>query len=490
MKDIMFVKMSQVEMPKIIESLKKDFVLWGEDNNFPQSLIDYYQKSSLHNAIIKSKVNDIIGDGLTYEGKTDKKTDIFIEYVNPYETLNDILRKIAYDLTVFGGFALNIIWGRDQKTISEIYHIDMANVRCGIMNEKKQVEYYLYSEKWNDYRPSYKQIPAYNPMKADLEPSQLLYYKSYNPGLKYYPLPSYVGALTSIETDIEINNFHLAHIKNGMTPNIMISFVDGVPTQDEMKAIEKQIKNKYVGTDNAGKFMVTFSSDKDKAPVIQTISPAQLDKQFIQLQDTVLQNILSGHGVVSPLLVGIPTPVGLGGTNMIKEAWELYHNRVINPFKTEVLSVINKIMSVNKMKELSINTSSPVSFSFSENILKEILTLNEMREMIGYDSVEESNNIGNNDDNDNINNDVNNDEKPEASPTEENITDEGTIAQISLNGAQIASLLQIVTAVSMHQLEYESAITLIVSAFPFNDKIARDILGNPENLKPTEPEQK
>lgn len=60
-------------------------------------------------------------------------------------------------------------------------------------------------------------------------------------------------------------------------------------------------------------------------------------------------------------------------------------------------------------------------------------------------------------------------------------TDE-PIAQISLNGAQIQSLLTIVQSVVAKQLEYESAIVLITSAFPFDEATAKEILGNPDKL--------
>jgi hypothetical protein len=63
------------------------------------------------------------------------------------------------------------------------------------------------------------------------------------------------------------------------------------------------------------------------------------------------------------------------------------------------------------------------------------------------------------------------------------ITQEGTVASISLNGAQIQSLLQIVTAVAANQLQYDSAIVLITSAFPFDEQVAKSILGNPDMLK-------
>ena len=56
------------------------------------------------------------------------------------------------------------------------------------------------------------------------------------------------------------------------------------------------------------------------------------------------------------------------------------------------------------------------------------------------------------------------------------------IAKISLNGAQISSILEIVRAVGAGEMEQDSAITLLTTAFPFEEQEARRILGNPKAL--------
>ncbi len=57
------------------------------------------------------------------------------------------------------------------------------------------------------------------------------------------------------------------------------------------------------------------------------------------------------------------------------------------------------------------------------------------------------------------------------------------IQSTALNGAQIASVLEIINAVVTGQLSYEGAVTLLTNAFPFDETTARDILGNPKELK-------
>lgn len=387
--NLIVVNLSQVKLPTFTESRYLDWIKYGDDNEFPNKLQDLANRSALHNAIISSKISNTCGEGFKTDGEIDKNTQLFIDNPNPDEDLETLYNKIVNDYVLYGGYALNVIWSRDRKSISEVYHIDFAKIRCMKQNDKNKITTYLYSKDWSNYRKAENtplEIPAFD-IKTK-EPSQLIYVKQYRPGFDYYPVPSYVGALSYIEIDTEIANFHLSHIKNGMTPNIILNFNNGIPSDDERKTIEKQINQKYTGTDNAGKFILTFSEDKDKAPTVTTLSPSQLDKQFIALEASVLQNILSGHKIISPMLVGIKTEGQLGGGNELDNAFTLFQNSVIKPLQKNTLNVINKICKINGLQELNIIPVAPLEFSWSENVLQTIMTINEMREKIGLDPME------------------------------------------------------------------------------------------------------
>lgn len=387
--------MSKIKLPDYAETHwnNKPWVRYGVDNLFPVFLQELANKSALHNAIISSKVDYSYANGLDTknvynEAKTaDFSTLLFINHPNPYEDLNSIYRKCLYDYTLYGGFCLNVIWAKDRENVSEIYHIDFSKVRAGKKDEREQVKTYYYCEDWSNTRKyGYKEVDAYN--SNHKKGSQLLYVKEYRPGTFYYPLPSYVGALNYISIDCEISNFHLAHIINGMTPNMMISFCNGIPTEEERRRIKQQFVDEFTGSDNAGKFFVTFSEDKERVPQLTTISADNLDEQFIQLQATVLQNILSGHKVVSPMLVGIKTEGQLGGNTELETSFEIFNNTVIKPIQKEVTGTLNRLLSHTlhwNGTEVVPTDATPVSFTWSENILSQILTPDEMRERIGID---------------------------------------------------------------------------------------------------------
>lgn len=387
--------MSKIKLPDYAETYwnNKPWVRYGVDNQFPVFLQELANKSALHNAIISSKVDYSYANGLDTKNvyneakASDFSTLLFINHPNPYEDLNSIYRKCLYDYTLYGGFCLNVIWAKDRENVSEIYHIDFSKVRAGKKDEREQVKTYYYCEDWSNTRKyGYKEVDAYNPNHK--KGSQLLYVKEYRPGTFYYPLPSYVGSLNYISIDCEISNFHLAHIINGMTPNMMISFCNGIPTEEERRRIKQQFVDEFTGSDNAGKFFVTFSEDKERVPQLTTISADNLDEQFIQLQATVLQNILSGHKVVSPMLVGIKTEGQLGGNTELETSFEIFNNTVIKPIQKEVTGALNRLLPHTlhwNGTEVVPTDATPVSFTWSENILSQILTPDEMRERIGID---------------------------------------------------------------------------------------------------------
>jgi hypothetical protein len=94
MDNILFIGFADNKIPEFKEVKSKDWVLFGEDNKFPDHLLYLYNKSSNHNAIINGKVIYIIGKG--YETGTGK--------VNSNgETFNEVLKKLCIDIELFGG---------------------------------------------------------------------------------------------------------------------------------------------------------------------------------------------------------------------------------------------------------------------------------------------------------------------------------------------------------------------------------------------------
>lgn len=386
----------RIKLPSFEETCfsNKPYVKYGEGNTFPTFLQDLANRSALHNAILSSKVDYSYADGLKLnDDKQNISTTLFVNHPNPFEDMNSIYRKCLYDYILYGAFCLNVIWSNDGESICEIYHIDAAKIRSGKRNERGIIESYFYCEDWDKTAPRYKAVPVYR--NDNRQGSQLLYFKEYRPGTFYYALPSYVGALNYITIDAEISNYHLAHLLNGMSPNFIISFTNGDPGDEERRKIKQQMIDEYTGTDNAGKFIMTFTDDPARVPVVNTLSSDNLDEQFNQLSEQVLQNILSGHKVVSPMLVGIKSEGQLGGNTELETSFEIFNNTIIKPIQKDVIEVLNRIIRETKSwngNKLGPTTAAPISFTWSEGTLSQILTVAEMRERIGLEPTTNKNN--------------------------------------------------------------------------------------------------
>ena len=207
------------------EEKGNQYVKFGEYNSFPNELIELYNNSSIHNTCVNAIVDGIVGEGLTAD------PDFVLDIANrDGESWNDIFKKVARDYKLYGGFSLEVIWNKSRTKIAEVYHIDFSFLRAKEKNYRGQIPgYYIYDEWDTQYRYGQQNIdnlpylPVYNPRNKELEPKQVYVYNPYRPGMKYYPLPDYVGALRVIDLDTEVDNFHINNIKNGLAPSLAIT---------------------------------------------------------------------------------------------------------------------------------------------------------------------------------------------------------------------------------------------------------------------------
>ena len=124
-------KFEALDLPVIQEQRGKDYIKFGVDNLFPQQLIELYDSSAMNHTCIDAIQDGIYGEGITEYGG---------EYINTQgETIDDVFERIALDYTLFGGYALNLIWNKEGTRIAEIYHLPFANVRSGKPDEEDNV---------------------------------------------------------------------------------------------------------------------------------------------------------------------------------------------------------------------------------------------------------------------------------------------------------------------------------------------------------------
>jgi len=436
---------TQVELSKYVKIQpievedRKGFVSYGEGNTFPQYLIELYNESPVHGSIVNSIAFMISGQDFV-SNSAEASTEI------ARLGLDKIRHSTALDLKLHGGFYWEVIWSMDRSTIAQINHLPFENCRLCVSDDNDDISGIYYSRDWNDTRKK-KNIPAYipmfNPDYKDECPKQVLFVHSIVPGSEYYPKPDYISAVNNIELTRQISEYQVNLILNGFFPSLITSFNNGIPSLEEQRMIKNQLQQAIQGAENAGKVLTFFNEDRDRGVEFTPFPVSDMDKQFETLVGQAVESILVGHRVTSPLLFGIRDGGGLGSnTDEMKQAMRIFMKQVVEPFQRMITDSIEYLFST-----IAINANIEI-------------TQNDLFQ----DAQTSMNNAPSLD-----------------------------VASQALNGAQIASLLEIIVQTTANVLTIPSAKAITKAAFPtMSDAQINSIFDNLSNvvIDPTQVVQK
>lgn len=353
----------------------KPWVSWGEINNYPDYLIELYNRNAIHGSIVKGKGQYLYGKGLkaTVDGTVleQAKALAFLDKANRYESWNEIYAKTCRTFELFNGFAWQIIWNKGGTNF-EVYHIDISKLRrskCG-----KKV---FYCEAWllvdnngsvyenpnPETHESFKEFPIFNP---NSKKTSVYYFRLEVPSsMTYsdlYPTPDYSGCIMDIETLVEISIFHYNHMKNGLFASALVSLFNGEPSEEEKRKIKKMFDRTHIGSTNAGKVILNFVNEGGTPADIKTLTQSDLDKMFELVNKTLQQNIFTAHRV-HPVLFGVMTEGTLGDTSgeAIVKKWEQFNRAYIEGRQEIITEQIEWMASLNGVEvEIEVEQTTPV----------------------------------------------------------------------------------------------------------------------------------
>ena len=339
------------ELPLFTEKTGRDWVDYGFDNRYGDYLRDLYLGSSIQAAVVNGVSEMIYGDGLDATDREEKpeqwlKTQKLLENSD-----ENIMRQLCFDLKLYGQCYVQIIWNRVRTEVAELRFLPAHTVRTGIADAQGRVDCYYVSPDWSRMRE-----PRFAPVKypaLDLEDrsdAAVVYQiKAYQPGIFYYGLPDYVGATNYVELDREISSFHLNNIRNGLFPSMLLSFNNGVPTDEERRTIERHVNDKFSGSGNAGRLLISFNDGSDSAPQLTPVNPNDNDGMYEFLAKECTTKILAGHRITSPLLFGIRGDGSGFGNNAeeLRDAFSLFQNTVVKPYQRTLLDGLQVVFSIN-----------------------------------------------------------------------------------------------------------------------------------------------
>ena len=364
---IHIVNMSSYTRPEIKEQYNRDWVEYGDDNNYFSYLIDRYNGSATNNAAINGIAEMIYGKGLdAVDSKENEK-----EYKEMKELFTkDCMKKICYDYKMMGQAALQIIYSKDRKKIVQVEHIPVETLRAEKANNKGQIQGYYYAKDWSEITSKLqpKRIPAFGSSNAGLE---ILYIKPYRAGFYYYSPVDYQGGLQYAELEEEIANYHINNIQNGLAPSMLINFNNGVPTEEQRAMIEQNIQEKFSGSSNAGRFILAFNDSKELSASIEPVILSDAHEQYKFLSDESMRKVMVSHRIVSPMLVGIKDNTGLGNNaEELQTASLLMDNTVIRPMQVTILDELEKVLMYNGIElDIYFKTLQPLEFTDLTNAI-------------------------------------------------------------------------------------------------------------------------
>ena len=428
-------------------SFRKDFLLpieeqdrmlgftkWGKKNDYPYFLVDLYNGSAWHQGIIKNKTHYIAGAGVeVVTGNLQR----FLE--NPFSdfTMDEIVEQLAFDYELFGAFAVKGTWNKEgtRVVIWEYLAIDMIRI------SSDERMYYL-SDDWTVQQQSAEKtnlrtIPALD--ENNKTGAFVIYYK--DPSKRgrreqgTYAKPPYNGGITAIQTDCDISKFHMYELQNGFKSGTMITFMDGFPeTQEEAESFKNQIKGPASNIENSGDIIITFAPSADQAPRVESLTGNDLDKRYESLESSVQQNILVSHSVVSPSLFGV-APEGSFNAAESAELFEIFKKTYVDTRQRRIEWMLNYMIELSgDIGTVKLRDVNPIG----------VTEVAPSQPVIGQPAID--------------------------APVD--------VAKSALNGAQIASLIDVVAKIKEGLLTSESALSIVLASFPTIDELqARKIVG-------------
>ena len=359
MSNLHFIELARYEQPIVTESKRDEWVDYGVNNEYYNFLIDSYNNSTTHHAIINAIIKLIYGKGIDATDSSKKPND-YAQMVMLFR--KDVLKKTVTDLKLLGQFALQCIYNKKGDKIIKVEHIPVQLLRAEKCDENGDIKGYYYSDNWDDvkkFKP--KRIDAFGFGNKTLE---ILFVGNYTVGQKYYSNVDYLGALPYVKLEHSISEYLINDVDNGFSGTKVINFNNGVPDEEKQELITTKVKSKLTGA-SGDKVIIAFNNDETKKTTVDNIPLDNAPEHYAYLSEEARSKILLGHGVTSGLLFGIASANGFSSNaDELKNASTLFDNMVIRPFQETILDALDKILAFNGvMLNLYFKTLQPLEFT-------------------------------------------------------------------------------------------------------------------------------
>ena len=335
---------SNIITPKETPVHGKEYIEWGDMNAYPDYLYSLAESVPTLRSIINGTVDFIAGDEVT------------ILPINPAwepgvmngkgDTIAEQVRDLGGDEMTIGGFAIQVIRGRDGRPC-ETYYLPVRYIRAN-----KDCDVFYYCEDWGKKYGKKDVIvyPAFIPgleekwfemdeAQRNAHASSILFVKGDK--TRTYPLPVYAAAVKSCETERMVDEYHLNAVANGFNPSMIINFNNGVPTDQMKEQIENDIDEKFGGPRNAGRFIISFNPNKESATTFEVPQITDFGEKYKALAETCRERIFNSFRAY-PNIFGLSTATGFS-VEEFDSAFKLYNRTMVRPVQRMIADAYDKI---------------------------------------------------------------------------------------------------------------------------------------------------
>lgn len=366
MENVHIVSLSSYNRPQIKEDKKRDWVEYGDDNDFYSYLIDLFIESTTNNAIINGVSQMIYGKGLDALDSSTKTE----EYAALRSIFHDsCLRKVSFDLKLLGEASFQVLY--KDKQVARAEHFPRQTLRAEKCNDDGEIEAYYYFHDWSKIKPNDKpkRIAAFG-FGNGTEP-EVKIIKRYLSGYDYYCPPDYMGGIAYAELESEVSDFLINDVQNGFSGTKVVNFNNGIPDREQQLQVKSDVMRKLTGA-RGEKVIIAFNNNAESKTTIDDVPLTDAPQHYEYLSTESVNKLMVAHRITSPLLLGIRDGNnGLGNNaDEIKTASLLFHNTTIKPYQDLITEAIDDILAVNGISlKLYFKTLQPLEFIETDNAI-------------------------------------------------------------------------------------------------------------------------
>jgi len=323
---------------KVKNNHLKNILEWGQQNDYPQAVIDIVNGSYTGTNCLDRYRKFIYGRGF-------RDADNYQIIVNPDgETADDLLKACAGDLATFGGFAIHVnrnLLGQ----ITTMRWIPLENVRRCPDDDKDYAGKVALHPDWGErgWKP-FRKTPIeyfwlYDPNldvfqeRIAAEPGGILNYKGeiyiYSNQRGQYPLPIFDAVLTDMSTQDGVSNVTYRNIRRGFMPagcfaEINPDYDDNNPDDKEQFEQTGEVLRSLQGDKKAAAIMHVTVKDKESLPQFIAMKGNNYDKEFTVSTEYVKKAI--GEAFSQPPELRCETTTKGFANDTMVQAYKVYNS--------------------------------------------------------------------------------------------------------------------------------------------------------------------